>query len=355
MMQLRTLDLFSGIGGFTFALKGLKGTSTVAYCEIDENCRNILKTRMSHGDIHSAPIMADIQLLKGDDLHQLEPNMITAGFPCQDISVANPCGKGLKGEKSGLFNHIIRLVDEYPHIDVILLENSSHIMNSGFDTINQQFKKRGYIVNYVLLRASDVGAHHKRLRWYCLCYKPHAIAMLQPIACTNINYDWEKYRSYNTVVKIKSKTHKKQLLLRCMALGNSIVPQCCMYAWNLLISKTHVNGSASIPYKKSKDLKLIFDDGRKQIIKHAWATPAHSVWNVYSHLTERGSRVLSNQSYYYTGMAKLPIHEKVSHYREYITNPSFVESLMGFPCNWTKLTILSGKVFFVRTSYINDK
>jgi site-specific DNA-cytosine methylase len=333
MNALRVLDLFSGIGGFAYSLKDV--TTTVAYCDIEETSRNVLQKRMERGNIHTGHMFTDVKAITQEDMMKLKPNMITAGFPCQDISVANPCGKGLKGEKSGLFKHILRLIDIYPHIDVVFLENSSHIIDAGYKTIHNSFKKRGYIVKYVLLRASDVGAYHKRLRWYCLCYKPHAIKLCSPIRTQKIKYNWDNYQKYNTVVKYKSKEHKRALITRCGLLGNSIVPQCCMYAWNLLIDPKFKSASIAEPLASPKLLDLTFFDGTKKITKTAWATPAHSIWNIYSHLTERGSRVLSNQSYYYNKMTKHLPEEKPNHYREYVTNPEFVECLMGYPQGWT--------------------
>ena len=337
-MALRILDLFSGIGGFSIALHSI--AKTVGYCEIDDNCRKVLEKNMRLGNLDKAPIFHDVTKLSKQDLQQIKPNMITAGFPCQDISVANPNGKGLDGEKSGLFSEIIRLVDLDPNIKYVFMENSSQIIDKGYDYIASQFRMRGFVVKYTLLRASDMGAVHKRLRWYCLCYKAGSDKVLKQFIIPEeyLKFNWINWKKYKTVIPISSKQHKMRNLVRCKMLGNSIVPQCCMHAWNTLIhDKGKVDYVRSTPYnQRSARLDLVFTDGHNTIVKPLWATPVHSIWHNYSHLTSRGSTLLSNQSYYYE-KAETHLLDKLQHYNKYITNPVFVECLMGYTKGWTKL------------------
>ena len=81
-MKLRTLDLFSGIGGFALGLERV--CRTVAYCEIDERCVQILVKNAKKGVIDSAPVLGDVTTLRKDDLLPKKIEFITAGFPCQD-------------------------------------------------------------------------------------------------------------------------------------------------------------------------------------------------------------------------------------------------------------------------------
>ncbi len=62
------LDLFSGIGGFSFALH--EQFRTVAYCEIDEYCQAILSANMSRGRIDSAPILNDVREVNRESLRE---------------------------------------------------------------------------------------------------------------------------------------------------------------------------------------------------------------------------------------------------------------------------------------------
>jgi site-specific DNA-cytosine methylase len=65
---MRTLDLFSGIGGFAVALQCV--TKVAAYCEIDAACRSVLAANIRKGLLHNAPILDDVT--KVSDLSRTE-------------------------------------------------------------------------------------------------------------------------------------------------------------------------------------------------------------------------------------------------------------------------------------------
>ena len=83
--MLNGLDLFSGIGGLTVALK--RWVEPVAYCEIDQYAQGVLLSRMASGELPVAPIWDDIRTFSDKEL-SAEVEIIYGGFPCQDISVA---------------------------------------------------------------------------------------------------------------------------------------------------------------------------------------------------------------------------------------------------------------------------
>lgn len=158
------LDLFSGIGGIGLALE--PWVRTVAYCERDRYAQGVLLSRMRSGDIDSAPIWDDITTLRGDMLPRID--IIFGGFPCQDLSVAGR-GKGLAGERSGLFFEVIRLVKELsPRF--VFLENVPAIRTRGLSEVVNALTEIGYDCRWTCLSASDVGAPHKRERWFLLAY-----------------------------------------------------------------------------------------------------------------------------------------------------------------------------------------
>jgi DNA (cytosine-5)-methyltransferase 1 len=90
------LDLFSGIGGIALALK--PWVRTVSYCENNRFCQSVLLSRMWSGDLAYAPIWDDVRTLRGESFAQ-QIDLIAAGFPCQDLSVAG-AGAGLGGSRS---------------------------------------------------------------------------------------------------------------------------------------------------------------------------------------------------------------------------------------------------------------
>lgn len=77
--MLRSLDLFSGVGGITHALRGL--ATPVMYCEKDPDCHVVLKKLMAQGRIPKAPLHDDVAKLTARSL-PAKPDMIVAGFPC---------------------------------------------------------------------------------------------------------------------------------------------------------------------------------------------------------------------------------------------------------------------------------
>lgn len=161
---MRGLDLFSGIGGITKALDGY--VRPVAYCEIEPYARGVLLSRMHSGDIPLAPIWDDVLTLRGAMLPQID--IIYGGFPCQDISSTGH-GAGLGGKRSGLFFEIMRLAEEIKPA-FIFLENSPFIRSRGLNIVTEELASLGYDCRWGMLSAEDVGAIHKRKRWFLLAH-----------------------------------------------------------------------------------------------------------------------------------------------------------------------------------------
>jgi DNA (cytosine-5)-methyltransferase 1 len=161
--MLYALDLFSGIGGNSLGLK--QYARTIAYCERDKHAQAVLLSRMSDGMLPRAPICSDITLLDGRDFRG-KIDIIVAGFPCQDLSYAGK-GKGLAGERSGLFFEIVRLAKEIKPA-FLFLENVPGIRTRGLDTVIQELTSAGYDCRWTMLSAAEVGANHKRERWFLL-------------------------------------------------------------------------------------------------------------------------------------------------------------------------------------------
>ena len=157
------LDLFSGIGGLSIALESL-GVETVAYCEKDRYAQGVLLSRMLSNELRRAPIWDDVSSLRGSMLPKID--IIFGGFPCQDISVAGR-GKGLGGERSGLFFEIVRLAKE-TRAPLVFLENVPAIRTRGLSEIIAEFSGLGYDCRWTRLSAANIGANHIRRRWFFL-------------------------------------------------------------------------------------------------------------------------------------------------------------------------------------------
>lgn len=160
--MLTLLDLFSGIGGFSYAAEKLCPTGayrTIQFVEIDSYCQRVLGKNFPgvpiHEDINSfGPIPADVA---------------TMGFPCQDLSSAG-MGAGLRGRRSGLFYaglEIIRNSGE-KGCKYFVLENVASTVKRALPEILEQISLSGYDAEWACIHASHLGACHKRSRLYLL-------------------------------------------------------------------------------------------------------------------------------------------------------------------------------------------
>lgn len=110
MKQLTLGSLFDGIGGFCYAAGIPSGIDTgctikpLWAAEVEPNCIDI--TRYRFRDVMH---VGSVTELKGDEIQPVD--IITFGSPCQDLSIAGK-RKGLKGNRSGLFTHAIRIIRE---------------------------------------------------------------------------------------------------------------------------------------------------------------------------------------------------------------------------------------------------
>lgn len=159
------MDLFSGIGGITLALK--KWVKPIAYCEQDKYAQAVLMSSMQNGDIPHAPIWDDVRTLSSKQI-DVPIDIIYGGFPCQDISTAGN-GKGLDGERSGLFFEIMRLSKEIEP-KFIFLENVPAIRTRGLDKVTKELALAGYDCRWDFVSAEEMGAPHYRNRWFLLAY-----------------------------------------------------------------------------------------------------------------------------------------------------------------------------------------
>ena len=126
--KLRVLDLFSGIGGFSLGLERTGGFETVAFCEIEPFPRKVLAKHWP-----GVPIYEDVRQLTGDRLAAdgIAVDVITGGFPCQDLSVAGR-RDGIEGKRSGLWSEIIRLYCEVrPRF--LIVENVANLLDGPSD------------------------------------------------------------------------------------------------------------------------------------------------------------------------------------------------------------------------------
>ena len=134
---MKLLDLFSGIGGFSVSAKWALGKNVkiAGFCEIDEFCQIILKKHFP-----KVPVYDDVRNVN-NKLIKTNIDIITGGFPCQDISLAGK-GKGIEGERSGLWKEMFRIIREFrPRWAII--ENVSALTHRGLTVVLNDLAQAG--------------------------------------------------------------------------------------------------------------------------------------------------------------------------------------------------------------------
>jgi len=197
---VKHLDLFSGIGGFALAARNV-GWETIGFCEIEPYAQKVLAKHWP-----GVPIYEDIRGVvantAGTRQQKRRPeksgparnktrgprpgglcvsgrtangpqtagpvDIITGGFPCQDISYAGK-GAGIDGERSGLWKECARLIGEIrPRYAV--LENVAALLSRGLDRVAGDLATIGYDCEWHCIPASAIGAPHRRDRIWIVGY-----------------------------------------------------------------------------------------------------------------------------------------------------------------------------------------
>ena len=150
-------SLFSGCGGLDLAVHAVFGAEPTWFCESDPHCRKVLSRHWP-----GVPIYKDVHDI-GTDTPRVD--LLHGGYPCQPFSYA-----GLKGGAEDPrhlwpeFRRVIRLLR--PRI--IVAENVAGHLILGFDRVLSDLAEMGMDVRWGVVRASDVGAPHKRARLFII-------------------------------------------------------------------------------------------------------------------------------------------------------------------------------------------
>ena len=220
MSKLKVLDLFSGIGMFSYGLEKTDLYETVAFCEWDNKCQKVLRKHWPNVECYG-----DIQKLLGvkgmvkecyDQTHGYElyvsryVDVITGGFPCQDIS-SSGAKTGLSGDRSSMWFHYLRLINDIKPKGVIV-ENVSALRHRGLREVLHGLNSVGYDAEWHSITAKHLGATHERDRTFILAY-PTSIRQQKP---------WRPLESI-----YKEETRNRQTNIVQYALQRQSVPYLC--------------------------------------------------------------------------------------------------------------------------------
>ena len=167
-MSFKVLSLFSGIGAFEKALKNIGvDYDLVGYSEIDKYAS---KSYAAVHNVDESMNLGDITKINEKELPK-DIDLITYGYPCQDISLAGK-QKGLFNEdgsktRSGLFFDALRIIEEIQP-RVAIAENVKNLVGKKFkpqfDIILDSLENAGYNNYWQVLNAKDYGIPQNRER-----------------------------------------------------------------------------------------------------------------------------------------------------------------------------------------------
>ncbi len=185
--KIKLLELFSGYGTASFALKQLGiPCECVGYSDIDKYANQCFQQN------HGGKELGDCTKIDPNDLEDFD--LLTGGFPCQTFSVA---GKhmGELDTRGTLFNEIIRIA-EVKKPRYMMLENVKGLMSkrhkSTFDKIISELYRIGYFVKWKVLNTKEHGIPQNRERVFFVCCK----------SWTDFcNYEWAEKEELKILLK----------------------------------------------------------------------------------------------------------------------------------------------------------
>ena len=191
-MKLKTLDLFSGIGGFSLGLESNGFFETIGFVEKDKFCQKVLKKHWSNINIEE-----DIRNVKGE---KYQADVVTGGFPCQPFSVAGK--RKSTADDRYLWDEMLRVIRETKPRWVIG-ENVEGIVNINEGMVLRQvlndLENEGFQSQCIIIPASGIGAWHQRKRIWIVANN---------ISNSNNN---GSYRSQGNATKQSSNEQKDRL------------------------------------------------------------------------------------------------------------------------------------------------
>ena len=239
---MNELALFAGAGGGILG-GHLLGWRTVCAVEWEPYPASVLVARQNDGLLPPFPIWDDVQTFDGEPWRGIV-DVVSGGFPCQDISVAGK-GAGIDGERSGMWREMARIIREV-RPRYAFVENSPMLTSRGLGTVLGDLSSMGFDAQWGVLGAADVGAPHQRDRiWIVANSVRQRWKRSEVIASIKESKSWGKEqfaRLLQDSEKLAVPTRSgggihdgvAGRVDRLKAIGNGQVPLCAATAWQIL-------------------------------------------------------------------------------------------------------------------------
>jgi DNA (cytosine-5)-methyltransferase 1 len=242
---MNELALFAGAGGGILGGK-LLGWRTVCAVERNAHAAQLLAQRQNDGALEPFPIWSDVCSFDGRPWRGIV-DVISGGFPCQDISAAGSKA-GIDGEKSGLWRHMARIIDEV-RPRYVFMENSPLLVSNGLVRVLGDLACVGLDAQWGVMGAIDAGMDHNRKRLWLVAYSDgnglqgidslpgpaqaqkrersdiaRVVSEIQSGRENRIPESWILRESHGVANRVD----------RTIAIGNGQAPFCAAMAWRVL-------------------------------------------------------------------------------------------------------------------------
>lgn len=148
---------------------------TVAFVEIDKNCKKVLNKNFPE-----IPVFNDINslyfnhygLTDMDNSFVVKENIdvVCGGFPCQDISIGGARKGILNGKRSNLWKQFSRIISE-TRPKWVIIENVEYLRKNGLGIVLNDLRRIGYDAEWYCLTAAGTSGHpHQRKRLFIISY-----------------------------------------------------------------------------------------------------------------------------------------------------------------------------------------
>jgi DNA (cytosine-5)-methyltransferase 1 len=161
------LSLCTGIGGLDIGLKiTVPEARTACYVEVDQQCQELLVTRMGGGVLDAAPVWGDLKRLDAGRWRGVVDTVV-GGYPCQPFSTAGR-RRGAEDPRH-LWPHISRIIRECEP-QWCLFENVGGHLSLGAPDVVGDLVRMGFSVALGFFTAAELGAPHGRKRLFVLAH-----------------------------------------------------------------------------------------------------------------------------------------------------------------------------------------
>lgn len=163
-------SLCSGYGGLDMAVEAYYGAETVWMSDIDKSSNLVIKQRWN------LPNLGDLKTVNWTDVRPID--ILTAGYPCQPFSTAGQ-RKGVNDSRH-IWPDIKQIISKL-RPSIVVLENVRGHLSLGFKEVLQDLTEIGYDAKWTIVRASDVGAPHRRERLFILAQPTDTNSVRSPL------------------------------------------------------------------------------------------------------------------------------------------------------------------------------